>query len=233
MKKCYYEILGLKKPSNEGEIRKAYKKMAVKWHPDKNPDNLKEAEEKFKEVGEAYSVLSDANKKQVYDTYGHEGMTQGGGRSRGEGFEGGFTFHRAEDIFKTFFDKGFFDDDDDFFGNAFGRKKTGNKGREARDPFSRFGGGFGDFGDIGGGIFSSASMFQEGFGGGGYFGTSTSTSTVIKDGKKVTIKKVTKTNPDGTRTTEVTESVTEGGKTSQKNYIENGTGQKPTHSIKR
>jgi len=63
MPRCYYEVLCISKPSNEDEIRKAYKKLAMKHHPDKNPDNVKEAEEKFKEVGEAYAVLSDKDKK--------------------------------------------------------------------------------------------------------------------------------------------------------------------------
>ena len=106
MKVCYYTVLELVKPSNENEIRKAYKKLALKWHPDKNPDNIKVAEEKFKEIGEAYAVLSDAEKKAVYDKYGHEGLqpggkTPGGGHTHqctGFGATGSFTFSRAEDI---------------------------------------------------------------------------------------------------------------------------------------
>ena len=65
-KRDYYEVLGVNKSASEDEIKKAYKKMARKYHPDLNPDN-KEAEEKFKEVNEAYEVLSDANKKARYD----------------------------------------------------------------------------------------------------------------------------------------------------------------------
>lgn len=181
MKKCYYEVLGLKKPSSEDEIRKAYKKMALKWHPDKNPDNHKEAEEKFKEVSEAYSVLSDKNKKDVYDRYGHDGLTPGAGHSAGTGprgspgFGAGFSFRSAEDLFNNLFTDGFFDDDDDFFGDAFGRKKNAGKSKgQPRDPFAGF--GFGGFG----------SAFDDdfaGFGGGG-FSKSTSTSTVMRDGKR-------------------------------------------------
>ena len=74
-KKCYYVVLGLVKPSNTDEVRKAYKKLALKWHPDKNPDNAKVAEEVFKEVGEAYEVLSDENKKSAYDRFGLEGLS--------------------------------------------------------------------------------------------------------------------------------------------------------------
>jgi curved DNA-binding protein CbpA len=66
-KKDFYEILGVKKDATKEEIRKAYKKLALKWHPDKNPENKKEAEEKFKEIAEAYSVLSDPDKRKEYD----------------------------------------------------------------------------------------------------------------------------------------------------------------------
>ena len=72
-KRDYYEVLGVQKGASEEEIKKAYKKMARKYHPDLNPDN-KEAEEKFKEVNEAYEVLSDADKKARYDQYGFAGV---------------------------------------------------------------------------------------------------------------------------------------------------------------
>ena len=72
-KRDYYEVLGVNKGASEDEIKRAYKKMARKYHPDLNPDN-KEAEEKFKEVNEAYEVLSDANKKARYDQFGVAGV---------------------------------------------------------------------------------------------------------------------------------------------------------------
>ena len=81
-KRDYYEVLGLSRTAAADEIKKAYRKLAIKFHPDKNPDN-KEAEEKFKEAAEAYEVLSSAEKKQRYDQFGHQGM---GGSS---GFGGG------------------------------------------------------------------------------------------------------------------------------------------------
>jgi DnaJ family protein B protein 4 len=70
MGKDYYSILGVNKSADEDQIKKAYRKMAVKWHPDKNPDNKKQAEERFKEVAEAYEVLSDKQKRTIYDQVG-------------------------------------------------------------------------------------------------------------------------------------------------------------------
>ncbi|MBN1969565.1 MAG: molecular chaperone DnaJ [Candidatus Delongbacteria bacterium] len=102
-KKDFYDILGVSKTSGKDEIKKAYKKMALKYHPDKNKDD-KDAEEKFKEVAEAYSVLSDDNKRARYDRYGHEGLSGAGG---GGGFSGfGFDFNDAESIFEQFFNFG-------------------------------------------------------------------------------------------------------------------------------
>ena len=77
-KRDYYEVLGVAKGSSETEIKKAYRKVAIKFHPDKNPDN-KEAEEKFKEAAEAYDVLSSPEKKQKYDQFGHQAFQGGGG----------------------------------------------------------------------------------------------------------------------------------------------------------
>lgn len=100
-KRDYYEVLGVSKNASESEIKKAYRKLALKYHPDKNPDD-KDAEEKFKEAAEAYEVLSDSTKKSRYDQYGHAGM--GGG-----GFGGGGM--NMDDIFSQF---------GDVFGSAFG-----------------------------------------------------------------------------------------------------------------
>ncbi len=96
-KRDYYEILGVSKNASEAEIKKAYRKMAIKYHPDKNPDDAS-AEDKFKEAAEAYEVLSSAEKKQRYDQYGHAGV---GGAASG-GFGGGGM--NMDDIFSQFGD---------------------------------------------------------------------------------------------------------------------------------
>lgn len=115
-KRDYYEVLGVDKNASAEDIKKAYRKKAVKYHPDKNPGN-KEAEEKFKEAAEAYSVLSDADKKARYDQFGHAGV-----EGAGPDFSGGFG--NLNDILN------------DLFGGGFG----GFSG------FGGFGGGFGGFG---------------------------------------------------------------------------------------
>ena len=100
-KRDYYEVLGVKKSATPDEVKKAFRAQAVKYHPDKNPDNP-EAEAKFKEASEAYEVLSDAGKRKVYDQYGHAGL-------EGQGF------HPPEDIFVQFQDLF-----SEFFGGGFG-----------------------------------------------------------------------------------------------------------------
>lgn len=95
-KRDYYEVLGVDKGAGESEIKTAFRKLAMKYHPDKNPDN-KEAEAKFKEAAEAYEVLSNADKRRNYDQFGHSGLSGGGAG----GFQG---FSNMEDIFSSFGD---------------------------------------------------------------------------------------------------------------------------------
>ena len=106
-KRDYYEVLGVSRGASEDEIKKAYKKMARKYHPDLNPGD-KTAEEKFKEVNEAYEVLSAADKKARYDQYGHAGVDPNfGAGGFGGGFDGSFDFGDLGDIFGSFFGGGF------------------------------------------------------------------------------------------------------------------------------
>ena len=111
-KRDYYEVLGVARNADESEIKKAYRKLALKYHPDKNPDD-KDAEERFKEAAEAYEVLSDATKRRTYDQFGHEGM-------RGGGFGGGASSMNMDDIFSQF---------GDIFGGAFGGFSGGGGAR--------------------------------------------------------------------------------------------------------
>jgi len=104
-KKDYYEVLGLQKGASDDEIKKAFRKNAIKYHPDKNKGN-KESEEKFKEINEAYQVLSDPQKKSNYDQYGTADFGGGPGPGQGQG-AGDFDFSDLGDIFGSFFGGGF------------------------------------------------------------------------------------------------------------------------------
>src|SRR5437763_11618556 len=113
-KRDYYEILGIEKGAEVEEIKKAYRKMAVKYHPDKNPDN-KTAEEQFKELGHAYEVLSDPQKRAAYDQYGHAAFDPRARAGRGGGFGGG-GFHDPFEVFREVF--GGSSIFDEFFGTS-------------------------------------------------------------------------------------------------------------------
>src|SRR5271156_4049498 len=114
----YYEVLGVSKTAAVDEIKAAYRKSALKWHPDRSPENKEEAEIRFRECTEAYSVLSDPQKKQVYDQYGHAGLASAGGGATN--FDG-TIFQDFHDIFGDFF--GF----EDLFGGGGGRRGRRNQ----------------------------------------------------------------------------------------------------------
>lgn len=126
-KRDYYEVLGISKDASKEEIRKAYRKLAMKYHPDKNPD--KSAEDKFKEASEAYEVLSDAEKRSRYDQYGHAGLEG----AFGQGGFGMGDFTHFEDISDIFGD-GLGSIFENLFGGSFGRSRsTGSRRNRGED----------------------------------------------------------------------------------------------------
>ncbi|VVD03062.1 unnamed protein product [Leptidea sinapis] len=172
----YYRTLGVTRTATDVEIKKAYRKLALKWHPDKNPDNADESNRRFKEISEAYEVLSDERKRRVYDQYGKEGLNNSRGRrsAADEDYDFGyqsfpFTFRDPEEVFR------------EFFGGS---------------PFSALF-NFGGLDDIfahatsNGNNFTSFSTFNSSLAGPGSANMrSTTTTTRIVNGKKITTKKV-------------------------------------------
>lgn len=183
----YYSILSVPRDASEADVKKAYRKLALKYHPDKNPDNRDHAEKMFKQVAEAYEVLSDPKKRQLYDQYGKEGVEAGGPSCRG------FAHTDMRDAFSVF---------ESFFGG--------------RDPFAEMMGGggldelFGGPGGFGGGGFGgggfttmTSTSFGGGFGGGA--SCSMSSSTRMVNGKRVTRTERSERQADGSIKRTVTE----------------------------
>ncbi|XP_068196898.1 dnaJ homolog subfamily B member 6a [Antennarius striatus] len=166
----YYQVLAVRRDASAEDIKKAYRKLALRWHPDKNPENKEEAEKKFKELSEAYEVLSDANKRSIYDRYGKEGLTgngtgSGGHFHNGDHFHEPFTFRNPDDVFREFFNGR--DPFADFFGaDPFNYDPFFNNGRRHQHRVNRsrtgdsFFGGFFGFPAFGAGF----SPFDQGFG---------------------------------------------------------------------
>jgi len=132
-KRDYYEVLGVQKTATKDEIKKGYRKLAIQYHPDKNPGN-KSSEEKFKEATEAYEVLSDDQKRPIYDQYGHAGLEGMGGPGGPGGFDPS-AFQGFEDIFGDF--SGIFEN---LFGGSSGgnRKRSGSSGGSSQGASLRY-----------------------------------------------------------------------------------------------
>ncbi|XP_047456294.1 dnaJ homolog subfamily B member 2 isoform X2 [Mugil cephalus] len=179
----YYNILGVPKTASQEEIKKAYRKLALKWHPDKNPDNKAEAERKFKQLAEAYEVLSDKSKRESYDRskddgWQRTGYTHSNSSTDFTGFP--FTFRSPDEVFREFF--GGKDPFADFFE---GMPSSSNLGPSRFFSFPSAGAGFTSF--------SSTSNFMNGMANESFLGSNSShtcsTVTINVNGKRTTIKK--------------------------------------------
>uniref|UniRef100_A0A8I6GJK4 DnaJ heat shock protein family (Hsp40) member B2 n=1 Tax=Rattus norvegicus TaxID=10116 RepID=A0A8I6GJK4_RAT len=180
----YYEILDVPRMPRLC-YRKTLTLKALQWHPDKNPDNKEFAEKKFKEVAEAYEVLSDKHKREIYDRYGREGLTgAGSGPSRSEtgGMEPGFTFtfRSPEEVFREFFGSG--DPFSELFDDLGAFSELQNQGSRLTGPFFTFSSSFPGNSDF------SSSSFSFSPGAGAF--RSVSTSTTFVQGRRITTRRI-------------------------------------------
>ncbi|KAL7057793.1 hypothetical protein AAHC03_016841 [Spirometra sp. Aus1] len=211
MEEDYYAVLEVDRGADGEVIKKAYRRLALRWHPDKNPNNKEEAERRFKLLGEAYEVLSDPQKRELYDVYGKEGIVNGGPSRRGtarystaDPFFVPFVFHDPMDIFREVFGGSGLD-------QLFGSARTSHHNDDVIRPYggglldSMFGGMFGSFfggglsafdafdSQMGGGFTSISSSSSFGGGGGGSM-RSVSSSCRVENGRVVRVTKVRENN---------------------------------------
>lgn len=197
----YYKVLGVQSSASPEDIKKAYRKLALRWHPDKNPENKEEAEKKFKQVSEAYEVLSNSKKRSVYDRAACDSWRACGGAStpHNSPFDTGYTFRNPEDIFREFFG-GLDPFSFDFWDTPFNNDRAG-WGHGLRGTFPA---GFGEcpafmeafsaFDTLGHGggasrtTFSSTSFGGSGSGSSGF--KSVMSSTEMINGHKITTKRI-------------------------------------------
>ncbi|XP_067385527.1 dnaJ homolog subfamily B member 2-like [Emydura macquarii macquarii] len=178
----YYDVLGVPRNASSDDIKKAYRKAALKWHPDKNPENKEDAERKFKEIAEAYEVLSDEEKRDIYDRYGKEGLLgagPGGSRANADVPEFTFTFRSAHDVFREFF--GGRDPFADLFEEMLPFSELRGAGPRHPGPGSFFS------------FPASSDFFSSSFSPGAEPGIgfrSVSTSTTFVNGKRITTKRI-------------------------------------------
>ncbi len=157
----YYKVLGVSRDATDTELKKAYRKLAIKWHPDKNQNNEEEATKKFKEISEAYDVLSDSEKREIYDAYGEEGLKGGipaGKGAGGGGFPaGGGSYHGMDDEMARHIFENLFGGGGGFGGFGGGRAGMGGMGGMGNGmgghPFGGMSGGDDVFGSMGGNSF--------------------------------------------------------------------------------
>ena len=160
-KRDYYEVLGISRSADANEIKKAYRKLAKKYHPDTNAGNPK-AEEKFKEITEAYNVLSDDKKRKLYDQFGHAAF-DGGASGNGPGASGAYSYGGPDGYYREYHFQGDPKDMDDILKNIFGDMFQGGSSGFSGNGY---GGGFGGFSshDFGGDFGSRG--FRGSYGGG-------------------------------------------------------------------